>query len=110
MKIRMAMAAAAMAISAIGSASPASAELLDGTYGMVGPGGLPMEMVVTSCGAECKRASINGGNPRDYHLEGSAWRCVYGDGDVSTVDSNSLVFQDGNAGSVFVTTQLVKVN
>jgi hypothetical protein len=107
---RIATLAAVLAGASIGLAGPASAELVDGTYDMVRTGGEALHLVVTSCGAGCKQTSINGGTPRDYHLEGNTWRCVYGDGLVSTVDNNSLVFQDGSDRFVFLTAQLVKVN
>lgn len=95
---------------AVWSSTPASAELLDGTYSMDKPGAQPLPVTVTSCGAGCKRLSINGGEPREYHAEGTTWRCLYGDGLVSTVDNDSLMFEDGSVRFTFIHAQLVKVN
>jgi hypothetical protein len=59
--------AAVIASAAVGLASPASADLLDGTYERTGNGPAgsnfagPITVVVTSCGAGCKPR----GNPEE---------------------------------------------
>ncbi|WP_131810366.1 hypothetical protein [Mycolicibacter heraklionensis] len=106
--------AALVGAAAVGLAAPASAELSDGTYDMASVDGKPsdgLQMVVTSCGAGCKRTTIHGGAPLDYHLEGTTWSSVLdGNGLFSTIDNDSLVYQSGSGRFVFMTRQLVKVD
>ena len=79
---------------AIGLASPASAELTDGTYQLTylaAPGPAPKTIVVTSCGDGCKRSQIVGPfNAVEYHLQGDTWTAPSLDGFPKTIDNNTL--------------------
>jgi major membrane immunogen (membrane-anchored lipoprotein) len=79
---------------AIGLASPASAELTDGTYQLTysaDPGPAPKTIVVTSCGDGCKLSQIVGPyNAVEYHLQGDTWTAPSADGSVMTIDNNTL--------------------
>jgi hypothetical protein len=97
---------AVLAGRAIGLASPASAELTDGTYQMtylVDPGP-PDTIVITSCGAGCKHWQMNGPYTAvEYHLQGDTWTAPSPDGPM-TVDNNTLAGSTG-----FWAYQLTKV-
>ena len=61
---------------AVGLASPASAELTDGTYQLTWAGDpAPSKgLVVTSCGEGCKHTQMVGAaEPVDFHLQGNIW-------------------------------------
>jgi hypothetical protein len=94
MKItRFAILAAAMVGAAMGLASPASAELLDGTYKLTyfKVSGPPSYVVVTSCGAGCKHIQMWGGyEPSDFHLQGNTWTSNSKDYE-ETIDNNTLL-------------------
>jgi hypothetical protein len=79
---------------AIGLASPASAELTDGTYQLTyltNPDPTPKTVVITSCGADCKRFQIPGPyEPLDYHLQGDTWTATSKEGHTQTIDNNTL--------------------
>ena len=83
-----------LAGAAVGLASPASAELVDGTYQLrylVDPSPTPDTVVVTSCGAGCKRVQISGPYaPSDYHLQGNTWTAASEAGSPITIDNNTL--------------------
>jgi hypothetical protein len=93
-KTRIAIVAAAMVGAAVGLASPASAELTDGTYQMtyvVNPGPPPETIVVTSCGAGCKHFQMVGPyTATEYHLQGDTWTAPSSDGLPKTIDNNTL--------------------
>lgn len=79
---------------AIGLASPASAELTDGTYEMTyptdGDGPPPRTIVVTSCGAGCIRTQVAGPyNADEWHLQGDTWTAM-ANGSVKTINNNTL--------------------
>jgi hypothetical protein len=94
MKItRFAILAAVVAGAAVGLASPASAELTDGTYEMtyLKDPAPPDTVVVTSCGAGCKHVQISGPYAAvDYHLEGNTWTAPSSDGQAKAIDNNTL--------------------
>jgi hypothetical protein len=76
---------------AIGLASPASADLTDGTYTMTylsQPGPAPATLVVTSCGTGCKQVQLGSYAPLEYRLEGNTWTA----GD-KTIDNSTLAGQ-----------------
>ena len=76
---------------AIGLASPASADLTDGTYQVTYQGDpAPRTLIVTSCGDGCKHTQIAGAlEAMDFHLQGNTWT---GDSasPVVTIDNNTL--------------------
>jgi hypothetical protein len=84
----------ALAGAAVGLASPASAELTDGTYQLTyltNPDPTPKTVVITSCGADCKRFQIPGPyEPLDYHLQGDTWTATGADGNTQTINNNTL--------------------
>jgi hypothetical protein len=90
---------AVLAGCAIGLASPASAELTDGTYELTYQGDpAPRNLIVTSCGDGCKHGQIVGAaDPGgvDFHLQGNAW-IADSAGTVVTIDNNTL---GGSSGS-----------
>ncbi len=102
------IAGAAVVGAAIGLASPASAELTDGTYQMTylaSPDPAPVTMVITSCGDGCKHVQVVGPyEPLEYHLQGDTWTAPAEDGSTKTIDNNTLA---GSANTWAV--QLTKV-
>lgn len=94
---RIAALAAVMAGAAVGLASPASAELLDGTYEQTGDGpagsvlGGVRTVTITSCGAGCKNLAGADLSNRvhEYRLEGNTWTARDA-GEVYTIDNGSL--------------------
>ncbi|HKV19321.1 MAG TPA: hypothetical protein VJR50_09815 [Mycobacterium sp.] len=76
---------------AIGLASPASADLTDGTYQVTYQGDpAPRTLIVTSCGDGCKRTQIAGAlQPVDFHLQGDTWTADSSE-PVVTIDDNTL--------------------
>lgn len=96
-----------LAGAAVGLATPASAELTDGTYALTysGDSSPHDNFVVTSCGDGCKHGQILGAaGPVDFHLQGSNWTAVTSSGTTVTIDDSSLA--GSSAGNAF---QLVKV-
>lgn len=85
---------------AVGLASPASAELTDGTYQLTYQGDpAPRNLIVTSCGDGCKHGQIVGAADAggvDFHLQGSTWTADSSAGTVVTIDNNTL---GGSSGS-----------
>lgn len=83
--------AVVMAWAAVGLASPASAELTDGTYQMTylaSSGPAPRTLLVTSCGVDCKQVQIEGPyTPEQYHLNGNAWTTSDG---TKTINNDTL--------------------
>jgi hypothetical protein len=105
---RIAILAAAMAGAAVGLASPASAELLDGTYEMtyLKDPAPPDTVVITSCGAGCKHWQMSGPYvASEYHLQGNTWTATSADGLPMTIDNNTLAGSE--SGWAY---QLVKVS
>jgi hypothetical protein len=93
--MRIAALAAVMAGAAVGLASPASAELLDGTYDQTNPDGHTVAVVFTSCGADCKHADYPGTSApqREYHLKGNTWTASIGKyNEVETIDNDTLAY------------------
>ena len=92
---------------AVGLASPASAELTDGTYQLTWAGDpAPSKgLVVTSCGEGCKHTQMVGAaEPVDFHLQGNIWTPVDAAAPV-TIDNNTLA--GVNSGDAF---QLTKIS
>jgi hypothetical protein len=90
--MRIATLATVVAGAAVGLASPASAELTDGTYEItyIGDPSPPINMLVTSCGAGCKHTQIAGaGGSVDFHLHGNTWTGQSEDATV-TIDNDTL--------------------
>jgi hypothetical protein len=84
-----------MAGAAVGLASPASAELTDGTYTLTysEPSSPPPTTVVfTPCGDGCKRFQIPGAvEATEYHLQGNTWTAASKyDNYPVTIDNNTL--------------------
>lgn len=106
--VRAAAFSAVLAGASIGLASPASADLVDGTYtATMGSGATSTNTwVVTSCGPGCAHVEVPGlpNGTRDLRLEGSTWSetsDIDGDGVscTTTVDNASLA---GNTGCGFM--------
>jgi hypothetical protein len=89
----------ALAGAAVGLASPASAELTDGTYEMkylAVPGPPPITVVFTSCGDGCKSSQVVGPyEPLVFHLQGDTWTATRPNGSLETFDNNTLAGQTG---------------
>jgi hypothetical protein len=109
--MRITTLAAVAAGAAVGLATPASAELVDGTYnrnavgGPRGPGEEhPTTVVITSCGAGCKHVEYPGTNvpPEDYRLSGNIW--TYENPDrkiIETIDNDTLATTLGSTAANF---------
>jgi hypothetical protein len=85
----------ALAGAAIGVASPASAELGEGSYAINSTGGgggmqIHSQWVVTPCGQDCLTVRFSNGESTDFHLEGNTWTGINAAGCTWTVDNNSL--------------------
>ena len=94
---RIATLAAVMAAAAVGLASPASADLLDGSYERTGdgpPGSLFAEVtvVVTPCGAGCKNlaGTLKSDEVVQMHLQGQTWTGTNSFHDELIIDNASL--------------------
>jgi hypothetical protein len=96
--LRIATLAAVMAGAAVGLASPASADLLDGTYDRTGDGPAgsvlagPRTVVFTSCGTGCKNmaGSLLTDEVIQFHLDGKTWTGTDSSHDELTIDNVSL--------------------
>ncbi len=96
--IRIATLAAVMAGAAVGLASPASAELIDGSYERTGDGPAgsnfagPITVIVSSCGAGCRNlaGTLKSDEVVQLHLGGSTWTGTNSFHDQLTIDNNSL--------------------
>jgi hypothetical protein len=84
---------------AVGSASPASAEPLSGTYSATATeGGLGMDTGTVStwtfspCGADCTHLHTGGGIEADLHLQDNVWNGADNKGCFATLDNGSLVY------------------
>ncbi|WP_157546018.1 hypothetical protein [Mycobacterium sp. IS-1742] len=77
---------------AIGLASPASAELVDGTYQETFEGGSSSTTkVVTSCGSGCKLVRAANGTTFEFHLQGNTWTATAPSGaSVVTINNDTL--------------------
>lgn len=88
--------AALMTGAAVVLAAPASAELTDGTYTLVGnpsngEGEFTFTVTVASCGTGCKKLTSETGAVAEYHLDGNTWRYTTpGTGSVFTINNDSL--------------------
>jgi hypothetical protein len=86
-----------LAGAAVGLASPASADLTDGTYQANYDFGGSHPWVVTSCGAGCKSVQWDSGDATGtdtYRLNGNTWTTGAPKGEinsVNTIDNNTLV-------------------
>jgi hypothetical protein len=89
----------ALAGAAVGLASPASAELTDGTYQMAylaNPGPAPITVVFTPCGDGCKSSKVVGPyEAQEFHLQGDTWTAPRPNGSIETIDNNTLTGQVG---------------
>lgn len=86
---------AVLVCAAVGFASPASAQLGEGSYTWTitggGPVGLHSNWVLNSCDQKCMTIHFSNGETMDVHLQGNAWTgtgsfngCAY------TIDNGSL--------------------
>jgi hypothetical protein len=95
--LRIATLATVLAGAAVGLASPASAELIDGTYQRTGDGSAgstfsEKTIVVTSCGAGCENLAqtLLSDEVVQMHLDGKTWTGTNSFGDALTIDNDSL--------------------
>ena len=103
--IRIATLAAVMAGAAVGLASPASAELIDGSYERTGDGPAgsvlagPRTVVFTPCGTGCKNmaGSLMTDEVIQFHLNGKTWNGTDSSHDELTIDDVSLTGTETSA-------------
>jgi hypothetical protein len=108
--MRIATLAAVTAGVAVGLASPASADLVDGTYDMAVPGRDSVTFVFAPCGAGCKSTPY-ANRTLEFHQNGDVWTANDGPGNVINIDNNTLTWTESRSfgGSpVNITRQLVK--
>jgi hypothetical protein len=110
---RVAALAAFLTGASVGLATPASAELLGGTYtAVLGTGRTTTQTwVFTPCGPGCAHLDTGTGPTREMHLQGNTWSALpFGDRNEcsTTIDNASL---SGTAGCSFMQfpVQLTKV-
>lgn len=90
--VRFAAVAAVLTSTAVGLATPASAELTDGQYEKTYlSDGRTITVIFTSCGPSCKRQeNLDSAVAVEYHLEGNTWISPAGSASVQTIDNDSL--------------------
>jgi hypothetical protein len=98
---------------AVGLASPASAQLSEGSYTWTitagGPVGLDSHWVLTSCGQDCITVQFSNGDTMDVHLQGNAWTGIKSNpGCAFTIENNSLAGRENCPDGTTTQFQLAK--